>query len=170
MVNLTQVRIFTGLVGFSLLAACVDKGQSDAEESSVQHSEDAHEKHGAEGPDSRSPLNLSPEENFHVRAEMHGLLTATQGVIAGLVDDDMAKVQAAAAPAGLHAPGTVELRLAKKLPEPFRKLGKNIHVAFDEIGAMAADGKPPKEIQLYLAQAMNGCSSCHETYRLGEEE
>ncbi len=170
MMNSTLTKILTGLVGLNLLAACADNGQSDTKESSEQHRSDAHEKHGSEGLDSRSPLALSREENFHVRAEMHGLLTATQGVIAGLAEDDMAKVQAAAAPAGLQAPGTVELRLAKKLPEPFRKLGKNTHVAFDEIGAMAANGRPTKEIQLYLAQTMNNCTSCHETYRLGEEK
>ncbi len=161
-------RTAAAIAGFFLLVSCSAKDQAETVEPAAAPA--SHDMHTSdEVKDDRVSISLTAEERLHVLFEMQGLLEATQGIIENLADDDMAGVQAAAAPAGLHAPGTVELRLANKLPQPFREIGKETHMAFDTISEMAGEGKPAAEIQRYLAHKMNNCVACHSMYKLSSE-
>ncbi|MDQ6988831.1 MAG: hypothetical protein Q9M19_03035 [Mariprofundaceae bacterium] len=116
--------------------------------------------------DERTVIMLNGHERAATLLEMRSLLEATQAVIEGLANDDMAQVAQAASDVGMQARGTMDMRLMAKLPIGFKKLGMGTHKAFDDIAAMAIAGVPAMDIQRKLADTMNNCIACHASYQM----
>ena len=168
-------RILSLALSLGLLAAvsaCSEAAGPTAEAPVIAH--EAGPGSAATDPlDTREILALNAEQRQHVLVEMRGLLLATQGVIEGLAEDDMAAVQTAASAVGMNALHTVEsqanmkrLRMRETAPKEFMTLGMGVHKSFDEIAQMAADGVPAKDIQLKLVDTMNNCMACHSAYQI----
>ncbi|HGX94070.1 MAG TPA: hypothetical protein ENK35_12215 [Candidatus Tenderia sp.] len=118
--------------------------------------------------DGRTAVLLSKAERQSVLTEMRTLLEATQQVVKGLAENDMNAVIAAATPVSSKGHGTVDFKLAAKLPLGFKKLGFATHHAFDDIVSMAQAGQPRDEIQLKLVEIMDKCVACHASFQLPE--
>ena len=118
------------------------------------------------GTDDRVLLNLNAVEQGNVRSEMRKLLESVSEILSALNEQDMTGVEAAARKSGMVMVGTVEVSLKEKLTPAFMKLGKSVHVGFDQIADAARDGANQKKIIELLAQQTNRCTSCHSAFGL----
>ncbi len=118
--------------------------------------------------DGRTAIHLTSAERQKVLGEMRVLLATTQEVVRALAENDMEALIEAARPMGAKGHGTVDFKLAAKLPLEFKRLGFGTHEAFDELIAMAEAGRPRDEIQLKLVEIMDACIACHATFQLPE--
>ncbi len=122
--------------------------------------------HNAHKLDQRKKLHLTGEQRHHVLTEMRQMLASTQGVIAGIADDDMAAVAAAAKLSGPKAKTTIDMQMRDVLPDEFRPMGKAIHMEFGQMAELASTGTSKEQITAKMANAMNLCVACHNTYQI----
>jgi hypothetical protein len=160
--------VMVGLLGG--LSACAPQSASSADNKATTP---APATQSAERLDTREILPLNQMQRQHVLEEMRGLLVATQGVVEGLANEDMAAVAESASSVGMKALHTVEnqenmkkLKMKQTAPEEFMTLGMSVHKSFDAMAQMAADGTAAKEIQLKLVDTMNACAACHASYQI----
>lgn len=118
------------------------------------------------GGDDRELLSLNPVEKNAVRSEMRRLLISVSGILSALSEKDMAAVEKSSRKAGMVMVGQVEVSLKKRLTPAFMKLGKSVHVGFDEIADAARDGADHDKIIKLLAEQTNRCTTCHAAYGL----
>lgn len=118
------------------------------------------------GKDERKLLALTTGQKTAVRAEMRELLVSVSEILSALNENDMAGVEAAARKSGMIMVGQVEVSLKEKLTPGFMKLGKSVHVGFDQIADAARDGADGEKIIGLLAQQTNRCTTCHAAYGL----
>lgn len=116
--------------------------------------------------DARLSVQLSVDEREFVLAEMRMLLDGVRGVVAGLAQNDMLAVAAAARGVGMAAAADVSPALMLKLPLAFKQQGMAVHEGFDRMAAMVDDGAGAQRIQAELAQQLSSCVACHASYRL----
>jgi hypothetical protein len=81
----------------------------------------------ARSSDGRQAIALSPPERDLVLAEMRGMLTSVQAIVAGLAAHDMKPVAAAARASGMAAAADATPGLLAKLPLAFKDLGFSVH-------------------------------------------
>ena len=124
--------------------------------------------HGITTPssDGRQAIALSPRERDMVLAEMRGMLTSVQGILAGLSVHDMRQVATAAKAAGMAATMDVTPGLLVKLPLAFKDLGFSVHRKFDELAEAAQKGATPDQVAAGLSTQFQSCIACHAAYRL----
>ncbi|PHR60888.1 MAG: hypothetical protein COA47_06690 [Robiginitomaculum sp.] len=122
--------------------------------------------HDAHALDQREKLHLTEEQRHHVLIEMRQMLASTQGMIAGIADDDMTAIAVAAKLSGPKAKTTIDMQMRDVLPDGFRPMGKAIHVEFGQMAELASTGASKEQITAKLADAMNLCVACHNTYQI----
>lgn len=116
--------------------------------------------------DGRSNIMLSHPERDLVLFEMRGLLTATQGVLEGINENNPPKIARAARAAGMAAAADVNPVLMAKLPMDFKQLGMSVHHDMDAIAQAAEAGKTPAEISKMLGDTLPKCVACHASWQL----
>lgn len=122
----------------------------------------------APGIDGRTAVVLKTDERDLVLREMRGLLSATQGIMEGIVQGDMKQVIQSSRSAGMAAAAKVDVPLAlmAKLPLPFKALGMSVHQSMDEIAKAAESGKPAPELLKMLSGTVSKCVACHAGWQL----
>jgi hypothetical protein len=120
--------------------------------------------------DGRKAVVLGAAERDLVLMEMRGMLGAVRGVVAGLAQNDMNKVAAAARSAGMAAAVDVSPQLLAKLPLEFKQLGMGTHKGLDELAAAAEKGAGRDEVLNGLEAQLASCVACHATYSIQAEK
>lgn len=122
----------------------------------------------ATGTDGRTAVVLEAGERDLVLREMRGLLSATQGIMEGIVQGDMKQVAQSSRAAGMAAAAKVDipLSLMAKLPLPFKTLGMSVHRNMDDIAVAAESGKPAPELLKMLSGTLSQCVACHAGFQL----
>ncbi len=118
--------------------------------------------------DQRHRLEMAGEHRDKVLLEMRLMLEAVDGIMQGLVHDDLSAVGTAARGAGMAMAADIDPEIMRQLPKEFLDLGVRTHKAFDELGdRMEAGGTKEDAIQ-GLARLTGNCVGCHASYRLDE--
>ncbi|MBK9040609.1 MAG: hypothetical protein IPL83_15845 [Bdellovibrionales bacterium] len=120
--------------------------------------------------DQRRAILLSPSEKDLVLGEMRTMLTAVNGVLGALSENDMKKAALAASSAGMAMAVDTSPILMAKLPLDFKELGMGTHKAFDDISTAIGKGTTLPEILKSMHQITNRCVACHEVNRLASTE
>ncbi len=116
------------------------------------------------GSDDRALLVLNAAEATEVRSEMRKLLESVSEILSALNKKNMAAVEKAARKSGMVMVGQVEVSLKEKLTPTFMKLGKSVHVGFDQIADAARDGANQDKIINLLSEQTNRCTTCHASF------
>ena len=121
------------------------------------------------GDDNRTAVVLTHSEKIMVLGEMRQMLGAVHGILQGLNEGNMKKVEEAALSGGTAHMVDMNPAFMMKLPGEFKQVGMKAHTDFDSIGAAAKNGASEKEIMKMLSESMNGCVSCHAKYQITTE-
>lgn len=122
----------------------------------------------AQAGDPRQPLPLSADEAAAVKEEMRGFLEGVQRITAGIANNDMKSVAAAARELGMSGTKHVPMATRMRFPLPFKEMGQATHMGFDNL-ATDADGLGDAEHSTkQLADVLQNCNACHATYRIEE--
>jgi cytochrome c556 len=124
----------------------------------------------ASAADTRTPLTLSADEIAQVREEMRGFLEGVQRITAGLADNDMKAVAAAARALGMSGANHVPMSLRMKFPQEFRALGHATHAGFDNLAIDADTLGDTQHGMQQLSEVMQNCDACHASFRLMEQK
>lgn len=114
-------------------------------------------------------LCLADDLRAQLHTEMRELLGALHGVHAALAERDFQAVGDRAARGGAALVGQIEKNgtdLHSGLPHEFIKFGRATHAAFDDLAALAREGRGSRELLPALSQVSKHCVGCHTKYRL----
>ena len=116
--------------------------------------------------DGRLVVILEPAERALMLREMREFVVGLQAVTEGLARDDMKAVANASRGMGTSRSHDVPIAMMGKLPLEFKTLALGLHREFDTI-AMDADGiAMPKHTLGQLADALQKCVACHNSYQV----
>ncbi len=116
--------------------------------------------------DDRLPVAVTEPTRIFILAEMRGMLAAVQGVAEAAGRRDWPAAASAARKSGLKAFQGMPKQVMMELPEEFRALGRQSHSAFDALSDAAMASADPAIVSSKLAEALELCVGCHQTYRL----
>ena len=116
--------------------------------------------------DGRLAVTLEPAERALLLSEMREFVVGLQAVTDGLARDDMKAVAKASRAMGAARSHDVPIAMMGKLPLEFKTLGLSLHRAFDAIAMDADDIALPKHTLGQLADALQKCAACHNTYQV----
>jgi cytochrome c556 len=116
--------------------------------------------------DGRTAILLAPAERDFVLGEMRRMLVSVQRISAALAENNGAGVASAARAAASHEGAEPPTSLMAKLPMEFKRTGMAMHGAFGELAEAAERGEPVAKLQAKLADNLNACVGCHESYRI----
>lgn len=119
--------------------------------------------------DNRTAVLLSPQEKDMVLGEMRTILTAVNGVLNALAEEDMKKASTAAKSAGMAMAIDATPGLMAKLPMEFKNLGMSLHGDFDTLASDIEKGMTERQIIQRMGTITNKCVACHDVYRLGAD-
>ncbi len=120
------------------------------------------------GSDGRTAISLTTSERDFVLGEMRGMLGAVQGVIEGIAANNASAVAKAASSGGLAIEAGVPVTLMAKLPLDFKHQGMAMHTGFDELAAAATRGESSALLTARLAEHINLCIGCHQSFRFNQ--
>ena len=115
--------------------------------------------------DDRQAVDVSEPVRIFVLAEMRGMLASVQGVTEAIARRDWQAAIDAAGKTGLKAFEEMPKPIMMELPEDFRIMGRETHIAFDEVAKAASATQDPSAVSAKLADALQFCVACHQTYR-----
>ena len=115
--------------------------------------------------DDRQAVAVSEPTRVFVLAEMRGMLASVQGVTEAIARRDWQAAIDAAEKTGLKAFEGLPKPIMMELPEDFRIMGRETHMAFDEVAKTASATPEPSAVSAKLADALQFCVACHQTYR-----
>lgn len=118
-------------------------------------------------PDQRKEIQVTPAERELVLKEMRTILASVNGVVTGLSQKDMKKVEESARAAGMIMAVEENAALVAKLPFEFKEMGLGLHRGFDELADTAKNGASQEEILQRMAGLTARCNGCHDFYRVG---
>jgi hypothetical protein len=118
--------------------------------------------------DSRQRLTLPPQARDRVLAEMRHMLESVNGILRGVVANDLVAVGKAARAAGTVMAVEMDPAMMGQLLPAFRDLGLQTHRAFDELADRMKAGGSRDEAIRGLAAVTGNCVACHAVYRLDE--
>jgi hypothetical protein len=98
------------------------------------------------------------------------MLTAVNGILGALSENDFKKAALAASSAGMAMAVDTNPLIMAKLPLDFKELGMGTHKAFDDISADLNRGAPLPEILKSMHQITNRCVACHQVNRFASVE
>lgn len=116
--------------------------------------------------DNRKAVILDPQEKDMVLGEMRTILTAINGVLKALPNQDLSGASKAAKSAGMAMAVDASPVFMAKLPIEFKSLGMSLHADFDTLAADIDKGMTEKQIVERLGAITNKCIACHSSYRL----
>jgi hypothetical protein len=116
--------------------------------------------------DGRATIMLEPAERALLLHEMRDFVVGLQAVADGLARDDMKAVAKASRAMGMAHAHDVPAAMVGKLPLEFKTLGFGLHRAFDRMAMDAADIAMPRHTLGQLADALQKCVACHNTYQV----
>ena len=100
-----------------------------------------------------------------VLGEMRTLLSALNGVLSSLAENDPKQAAQAARSAGMKMAVDVNPALLMKLPADFKQLGMGTHKQFDELADQLDQGISQKEAIRLMAGLTSRCVACHQGNR-----
>ena len=154
MTNAAKTRIYRAIIA-ALVVVIVAMGYKFIVTGSVEKADDG-----------RLAVTLEPAEQALMLREMREFVVALQAVAGGLARDDMKAVAKASRAMGTARAHDVPVAMMGKLPLEFKTLALGLHRDFDTI-AMDADGiAMPKHTLGQLADALQKCVACHNTYQV----
>lgn len=115
--------------------------------------------------DDRQPVEVNEATRIFVLTEMRGMLASVHGVIEAVAKRDWQAVINAAEKSGLKAFQNMPKQVMMELPEEFRAMGREAHMAFDAVAAAATANPDASAVSAKLADALQFCIACHQTYR-----
>ncbi len=118
------------------------------------------------GSDGRTAVLLAPAERDFVLGEMRHVLGAVQAITEALAKGDTAQAARAARAAGGDAVAGVPPSLLAKLPLDFKQAGLAMHAGFDGIADAADKGADKDALTQQLAEQLNLCLGCHQSFRI----
>lgn len=118
------------------------------------------------GTDGRTAIILQVSERDLILSEMRGLLSATQGILEGVNQNDMQRIAKASSAAGMIVAADASPILMAKLPLELKTLGMSVHRDMDAIAKAAENKTPPPEILKMLTNTLTKCIACHATWQL----
>jgi hypothetical protein len=118
------------------------------------------------GTDGRTAIILQVSERNLILSEMRGLLSATQGILEGVNQNDMQRIAKASSAAGMIVAADASPTLMAKLPLELKTLGMSVHQDMDAIAKAAENKAPPPEILKMLTNTLTKCIACHATWQL----
>ncbi len=118
------------------------------------------------GTDGRTAIILQVSERDLILSEMRGLLSATQGILEGVNQNDMQRIIVASSAAGMIVAADASPALMAKLPMELKTLGMSVHRDMDAIADAAKNKTPPPEILKMLTGTLTKCIACHSTWQL----
>lgn len=152
-------------LGFVLLFAvgCNGKNAGTADENPTKIAKTAYS-------DERIIFDLNAPERAHFVEQMHNFFNATEGIIAGLSENDMKAVAEAAytvTPKGhkMPAPELKDAIHSKMQPE-FKIMLESVRMGFQSIYEMGVAKKTAQDIQAELSKTLQVCSACHAAYQV----
>ena len=117
--------------------------------------------------DGRLAVMLEPAGRALMLREMRGFVVGLQAMSDALARGDMKAAAAASRGMGMARAHDAPAAMVGKLPLEFKTLAFSLHRQFDVI-AMDADAMAMPEHTLgQLADALQKCVACHETYQVG---
>lgn len=117
--------------------------------------------------DGRLAIVLTSGERDLVLGEMRTMLTAVQGIVQGIHDNDLKRVAAAARTSGMQAAVDTNPALMAKLPLEFKQLGMSVHHGFDDLADAIEGGKAGRdEVLRQLGTQLVTCVACHQSFRI----
>ena len=120
--------------------------------------------------DGRLSVALDPSERALMLREMRGFVAGLQAIADGLARDDMKAVATASRGMGMARAHDAPVAMMGKLPLEFKTLALGLHREFDII-ALDADGVAmPKHTLRQLADALQKCVACHDTYQVNHSQ
>ncbi|MBT9582904.1 hypothetical protein IV102_06115 [bacterium] len=117
------------------------------------------------GSDHRRQILLSPQEKDMVLGEMRAMLSALNGVMGALAENDNKKAALAARTAGMGMAVDVSPALMAKLPADFKMLGMGTHKQFDEFANQLDGGMTAQHAMKIMNNLTNNCVACHQGNR-----
>lgn len=114
--------------------------------------------------DGRQALQLPAAEREAVLAEMRQMLESVNGILQGVVANDMPAIEKAARASGVAT--AVDQHLDEHLPEQFVHMGMEAHQNFDKLADQMGTGGTREDAITALATLSNNCVACHRTYRV----
>jgi hypothetical protein len=118
--------------------------------------------------DARQRLMLPAAGRDKVLAEMRHMLESVNGVLRGVVANDLPAVEKAARAAGTAMAVEMDPAMMRELLPAFRELGLQTHRAFDELADRIKAGGTRDDAIRALAGITGHCVACHAVYRLDE--
>jgi hypothetical protein len=118
--------------------------------------------------DSRQRLTLPAPARDKVLAEMRHMLESVNGILRGVVANDLPAVERAARAAGTVMAVEMDPAMMQQLLPAFRELGLQTHRAFDELADRIKAGGSREDAIRGLAGVTGNCVACHAVYRLDE--
>lgn len=118
--------------------------------------------------DFRQRLTLPPPARDKVLAEMRHMLESVNGILRGVVANDLVAVEQAARASGTAMAVEMDPAVMRQLLPAFRELGLQTHRAFDELAARMKAGGTRDDAIRGLTGITGNCVACHAVYRLDE--
>lgn len=151
------MRFKKSVIGL-LAAASLSLLQAPASAAGQQASQD--------NPDKRLYLNLLPAERDLVLQEMRNFLYVIQLISDALTRDDMVSVAKAAQTMGSNAANEIPPHVVAKLPDDFKQLAGQVHMAFDTIALDAESLGETKHTLGQIGTMLQTCAACHAIYQI----
>ncbi len=115
--------------------------------------------------DARTPIQLSADEDEHLRAGMRDYLESIKGIIEALPRNQMAVVASKAKRAGMSMVNDVPVSAVMNLPPGFVILSIDTHQKFDALSRLAEEPGHKSAVLAQLSEILANCTACHTTYR-----
>jgi len=116
--------------------------------------------------DHRTAITMSEGNKDFVLAEMRDFLESVQQINEGALENNPAKIIAAAKKSGGSVIEHAPKGLLKTLPSGFKKLGFSTHHLFDKIAKDAAENFDKQKTQTQVNTLLNNCISCHKSFKI----
>lgn len=116
--------------------------------------------------DGRPAIMLEPGERALILREMREFVAGLQRINEALSRGDMRDVAKASRALGTSKTHDVPTAMMGKLPLEFKALALGVHSDFDTIAMDAEWTGLPKRTLAQLADVLQKCSACHDSYRL----
>ncbi len=122
---------------------------------------------GTDPEDAREAIGVGPGERRVVHEAMNENLVAVHQILLALGDDQVAEA-ARLADRAAHTPGPGRRSesLEALLPQPWRRLGKQVHKELARFAKVARRGASRSELVARLSRVTQACVDCHNRYRL----
>jgi hypothetical protein len=115
--------------------------------------------------DSRIAVALTHDERDQILAEMRQLLKAVDGVLDGIVAQDLSRAERAARTVGMAMAVDVNPVIMAKLPLTFKTVGMSVHRDFDALADGIQSGERGDQVMRRLSALTGRCVACHDLFR-----